>query len=521
MMEVSMRKTRLRIPLSVVMLTAGLLGLILTSRCSFDEPSAPTWDVSLVVPLADRVYTMVDLTEDADEVVIDPQNQNVIYQHRQDIESFEVGPYLRIDGGEDAVTMFLPPHTTAGWDTTLNGEVYMSEAIIADSAEIAMGYADFCASNPTGYNLLITVTVPSLTINGEPISVTGVVQQDSGCERVWLNSAMLLTGGTNVVDYTASVEVIGGDDSLGGPVDVSITISGIYFKTVKGTLDHLAVELDSTEMDFEVPEELEGFQVQTADLELSMMLSYMIPADVHLIMEAIDPRVAGMDTLIALDATLTPTSPTEPTVVDLGDVAEIFNSHPERILIYGNLELGDGQTAETLRDTDRIAGTVLIEAPLVFSLSTDTTEVEPDTLDIDEEDRETIRDNIFHAKLEAEVGNHLPFGTRVTLLFDTTRADSTLYDESYTPDLVIGPLVLSGPPTEGDPGLVTEEVVSELIVDLNKDDLAVFENEQVYMGTRVVILGTGDQMVKVRPSDYLHVRANVQARIRTDFEDDE
>jgi len=495
--------------------------MIVTSRCSFDEPSAPSWDLSLVVPLANRTYTMVNLADDTDEIIVDPLNRNVVFQHRQEIESFEVGEYLRIDGTEDAVEMFLPPGTPAGWDTTLIGEVHLSDAIVVDNAEIDWGYVDFWASNPTGYNMRVEVTVPSLTKNGEDLLIVMNVQQGSGYERTWLDSAQFAPGGTSVVDYTAKIDVIGGADSFGGLVDVRVAISDIHLKRVTGTLDHVKVDLDTTEAEFEMPEELEGFRVQSAYLQISMVLGYIIPVDLHLVLEALETRVQETRTTIVLDATLTPTSGTDTTVVDLGDVADLFNSHPERILIYGSLGLGDGKTPETLRDTDRITGTTLIEAPLIFSLPTATTEVEPDTLDIDKDARETIRDNLFQARIEAEVGNHLPFGTRVMLLFDTTRADSTLYDEDYTPDLIVGPLELSKAPTEGDPGLVTEEVVSKLLVDLDKDDLTIFESEHLYMGTRIVILGTGGQMVKVRPSDYLHVRANLQARIRTDFEDDE
>ena len=43
----------------------------------------------------------------------------------------------------------------------------------------------------------------------------------------------------------------------------------------------------------------------------------------------------------------------------------------------------------------------------------------------------------------------------------------------------------------------------------------------MYQGTRIEILGTNQQMVRVRPSDYIDVQANLTALIRTDFKDDD
>jgi len=507
-----------RFPLSAAILAAGLLGVLLTSRCSFDEPAAPTWDLSLVVPLADRTYTMTDLADDVDEITVDPTNDNLLFRHQEEIEPFQVGEYLRIDGGEDNLELPLLPLTPVGWDTTLTGEVHVSRDIIVESAEIRRGYVDFWATNPTAYNLRIEVTVPSLTRNGEPIPIAMEVQQGSNYRRTWLDSALLSLDGRNVVDYSANVKVLGGESNTGGLIEVRVAISDIYFKSITGVLDHLAVSMDTTVVDVDIPEQAEGVQLEDAYLYLSVLLGYSIPADVSLVMEGVHTRSGCTEPRISLDATLTPVSGTDTTTVCMGDVADLLNCRPDRILIYGSLELGDGKTRETLRDTDRIGGSALIEAPLIFSLSEDTTEVDPEALDIDEEARERIRDDLLSAVVEAELGNHLPFGTLVTLLFDTTRVDSTIYDDDYTPNLVIGPLEVREAPVDGDPGLVTGEAVSTVLVNLDKDDLAVFENANAHMGTRIVILGPSQRTLKVRASDYIRVRANLRAGVHVNLE---
>jgi len=146
-------------------------------------------------------------------------------------------------------------------------------------------------------------------------------------------------------------------------------------------------------------------------------------------------------------------------------------------------------------------------------------------VEIKKDTRDIFRDNLKHATLEARVVNHLPFGVRVTMLFDTTMSDERLYDDRYTPDLSIS-LMLDPAPVQDEPGnpgvkVVERETTSHVLVDLDENQLKIFQRSEVYQGTRIEILGTDQQMVRVRPSDYIDVQANLTALIRTDFTHDD
>jgi hypothetical protein len=154
------------------------------------------------------------------------------------------------------------------------------------------------------------------------------------------------------------------------------------------------------------------------------------------------------------------------------------------------------------------------------------TETDPDTLEIDEDAQEIIRDNIQSIDLEARVENHLPFGVEVMLFFDDVRGDSTLYAPGITPDLTVGPLVLepaSTGPDPQNPGYEVATVATEsvLSVNLEKEEIRLFENERVFQGTRITVLGTDGVMVRVRASDYLRIRANLSVGVRTKIPEDE
>jgi hypothetical protein len=111
------------------------------------------------------------------------------------------------------------------------------------------------------------------------------------------------------------------------------------------------------------------------------------------------------------------------------------------------------------------------------------------------------------------------------MLFDTTMSDERLYDDRYTPDLTIS-LMLDPAPVQDEPGnpgvkVVQRDTTSQVLVDLDESQLKIFQRSEVYQGTRIEILGTNQQMVRVRPSDYIDVQANLTALIRTDFKDDD
>jgi len=193
-------------------------------------------------------------------------------------------------------------------------------------------------------------------------------------------------------------------------------------------------------------------------------------------------------------------------------VAEFINSRPERILVHGNFKLGSSLTSVSVNGKDTINGTLIFSAPLIFALSAQAQKMDVDTLEIDKDARKTIRENLLSGNLDAKVENALPLGASVTLFFSKTRADSMIYD-LY--DLKIGPLTVRSAPTSGNPGTVTGAFTSDLDVALTKDQLRLFEDSIVYMGIYLTFSGTGNKMVRIRPSDYIGVKASLTAQINT------
>ena len=112
-----------------------------------------------------------------------------------------------------------------------------------------------------------------------------------------------------------------------------------------------------------------------------------------------------------------------------------------------------------------------------------------------------------------DVNSRLPLGASVSILFSSTVGDSTIY-ESGNSDLRFD-LQLKSAPTTGDPGIVSGSEQSTFNIELDKDDLRLFEeNEEIYLGFRFVFY-SDTAMVSIRPVDSIDIRAHISALIHT------
>ncbi len=77
--------------------TAALALLVLFSftRCSFDRPSAPSWDLEVAIPLISKSYTMAELAEDEGTVQLDSSGL-VRLDVEAELDSFYVGDQLTL-----------------------------------------------------------------------------------------------------------------------------------------------------------------------------------------------------------------------------------------------------------------------------------------------------------------------------------------------------------------------------------------------------------------------------------------
>lgn len=98
----------MRKPASVLSRRLGLLALIAavtlsaSTNCSFDKPSAPSWDLDLTLPIISKVYTMTKLAEDDSSFAIDSTGL-LGFRFETELDQYTVGDQLTMDDVRESV----------------------------------------------------------------------------------------------------------------------------------------------------------------------------------------------------------------------------------------------------------------------------------------------------------------------------------------------------------------------------------------------------------------------------------
>jgi len=493
------------------------LCLVFLNRCSFKLPSdAPTWDVNFIIPLISRMYTVEELVEDSDELVVDQLNEQIIFTMEEDIDRFEVGQHLKVGAAGGSATVDVPLGIAVGWERTQNAEVALPEEVVVESATIESGEILIEIENTSGYTGRVEIEIPGITLEGNTIKIEVTSTPGSNLSfpvnlHAYTISPRILWGRSHV-DFTVYLRVLSVQNGQSGYVRGRLSISEIVFQRVTGILNEVDLPFESTEMEIEFPEELEGFMVGSAELELLLWFGVQVPMRFRLTIEGFETRGVPSPPIL-VDTWVTPNTQGFTSLL-VPDVTDMINSQPSRILITGSIEVGNGTTRATVYDTSSVAGSFLFRAPLIVALPQHTSTAEPDTLEIEEDTREAVRDNLMELAIVADIENHVPISGNVSLYFSKTRGDETLYDQ---PDLIIGPVSFSPATlTNGDPKVVATPGASQWNQTMTKaEDIVLFEEEELYMGIKFNFNGTQGELAKIRPLDYIRIQAHGAAKVHT------
>lgn len=499
---------------SVLVFLILSVGFLLLSRCRFKVPTEPpTWDVDLIIPLVNKMYTMTEIADDVDQIKIDPVTNEVIFTVEDEIDPFEVGDYLYAAGGGK--------EREVGFGTIELDSIGIGDgSILLDYAEIKDGEIVVEVVNNHGYEVTIQYEMPDIVhgTTGLPLSIHEVIPAFT--QRVYsypLNGYVAsapVWDGKNYIRFSAHLS--GG---IGGTVHLRVDVSDLTFYTINGRLEDLVVQIDSLETAINIPQEYEGFEIESAELRLALLLGMNVPVEVDILIQILSARTPTRE-VIHIQQILDP-QPGRGAVADtivVPDVASFINAQPTKILLTGSLKIGDGDIPTTVRDSDTISGSLLITAPLILKLPSQMTTTKVDTIEIDEDAREAIRDHLMQLTILADLENHLPASAEVSVHLSKTISDSTIFENA---DLIIGPVRLEPALLSGTaPAVVTEPSTYSWSELLEKEpDLQLFESEQLFWATRLTFEGTMGQRVKVRPSDYVHIRAHGLAKVHADFKD--
>ena len=489
--------------------------ILLSSACTFKEPQAPVWSVNLNVPLISKTYTMEDLADETDFLEVD--NNAIIFTFDQEIDPFEVGNELMLSGATAGLTVSIPHPSPQNSQHSKSDSLLMPPEIIASQAIIKSGGITVTADNGTDYTLTASVTIPALLASGQAYIVTMQIPGNSIISNHFNLANLEFNPGSRYVAYTSVLRVdqVG---TSGGDVDFTVVVDDMLFSYLSGTLDPVTIDVPDSEAELDIPDEYSNFVLGSAEVDLTVKSNFDLPrmvVNLNAIGRGLKDDPLGSVTM-PINGILTDTSPGDgrfEETLHVSGLEQIINAIPEKIEFGGTVEIGDGSTV-TLSDTSTIRATAKFTSPMTLALPADTTEMDTQALDIGDETKDIIAENLEQIELKATVENHLPFG--VSVLFYFSDDSLTLYQN---PMLRIGPLTIA--PGQINGGIVINPVTSTPEISLSQEDLEVFQESEIYQGMRLIFPGTGGIMVTARPDDYITIIAHLESRVRVDFDDND
>ncbi len=496
-----MKKSKIYTPLIILLSGFICICFLLFNQCKFEEPAAPNWDVNFILPLLSEKYTMEDLAKDVKEISI--EDDTVWVNMEKDFDSEKVGEKLKIDGTSKTFTIL-------SGGSISDAVSIPGDDIILDSATISCGSIQVSFKNLGSQTVDIHFASEDLkNANGAILTIDETVPGNTEESKNINLENFTITPLNNQIHFNGSLT--GGN----GNVEITVQIQELTFSQVSGKLNQVEINIDSLESDFEIPEEFKDFAVKKANIQIAFNSTISFPFDIDITIEALESRNQLPDPIH-----ITEYIESEQDTITIGDIADFINSQPTNILVYGNAFIGRGEGSHTITENDSISGTVLFNAPLIISIPSYESKMEPDTLSIDEDVQDFIRDNLISAEFNAEVENGLPIGTNVSIVFSNTCSDSLIYDNGKY-DLKFDLNLKKAPTSNTDPAVVTGTEHSSLNITLEQEELSHFiNNDTLFVGFKFVFLGS-DDMTKFRSQDYIQIEASISALVNTTVPEDE
>jgi hypothetical protein len=258
------------------------------------------------------------------------------------------------------------------------------------------------------------------------------------------------------------------------------------------------------QVNLDLPQGLSSVSLTDAVLDLKIKNGVGFPGFLDLHLNGED----GQSLLIS--GQIEPGAPDNPitTVLRENNLSSFLNPIPERINLTGQATCGDGITSGRVTENDFICGEIILSSPFEFVLDSTRIQIDPDSNSLQEDLRNGLEKRVNSAKIYLDLENHLPLGAKVELFF--SRDSATLYT---SPQLFIGPVSIN-PALIDSSGLVINPVNTENVIQLNKNDLQVFQNLPFYTGGRITFQGTNGNKIKFLSTDYIQIKSHLELEVR-------
>lgn len=310
-----------------------------------------------------------------------------------------------------------------------------------------------------------------------------------------------------VTDSCETYKVIHQDDD----VYVTVEPDSLYFRMIDGDIDRIEIKIDPIEE--EITDDLSRIEgtiyLDSLTMSLNLNNETNLPIDITLrISGSDDTREVELDPINAivpkadeggyLQIKLRGDDPS-PNIVDLMGILPTKIRMEAEAFVDGE---GSVEVGQSVQADYQIFSPLFLRIVEPSSVETDMIEEE-----ITEDTQNQIKNNIKSALFLIDVLNGLPVGaeTIVSLANDSTKLFNDAIPDDDSTKFTISDIVVD-PGQIGTNGYVDIPEPAKVVIDLDENKRKLFyQNDRIYIGTRVILDDTNNQLVKFRPEDEMSI----------------
>lgn len=406
----------------------------------------------------------------------------------------------------------------------------IEDSVAIRSATVKRGRIRLSIRNDLPITAAIGYELPDFRRNGTPLhGVLNLPSRQLSEQTIVLDGYTLEPGegarpGEQALHFNWSFDTQNTGDNMvhlyaTDKVVAEIKTDEIVFSQIRGELGNVRIDLEPVTKHVSVPEHLDSLRFGQVTLEVDVQHTLGIPAraDIRVQGKNREGKVTHFEIHPTLDAAQPGETKTQKFVLgpDTPGLIDFMNSLPEEIAVTGKIQIGQPGMIGDVSEDDWVQASVAFRAPLAVAIPEQTTTAKPDTLKMEDGDRQDVVENLHKLQLKAEIENHLPLGASVTFYF--ARDTVSLYTR---PAVTIGPIAVSLAQLAAD-GRVAAATSNQIDIKLTDEQIAFFGTDPIITGVKVHIPGTHGQIAVLTANDYIHVRALGSVSFTVDPEKDQ
>ena len=497
-----------------------IIGTGLFNSCSIDEPSAPTWDVGLNIPITSKSYNIFDILKRSGNISYDSLNNDLVFLFGESNYNRSFGEDIKFDGLETT-------EITAASTLKLDTSIVIDDSTYVRNMDFLNGELDFTFFNKSNESFSIDVIIKNLfrTENNDTARISGNI--DAGNSESFILDLSEYYIRNDIPDNKLNLQI---EFHASNPVPVRFvyTLSQYSIKNITGRLKPLSTGISHDEVidpfGSDVPEGEIDFASVSPDKNffVTKKLSSIYQVDftnLSIVGENKNGHKVRLKYLKygnpgdPIDSVFSLTLPSEfdstsfPINENNSNILEFINNIPKKIEVTRNDILNLSYKEGMVSSDDSISLKLLIQVPLDFRIT------EPivfnDTVDagITDEGQRNDLDDAKNLSYTFRSINGLPLrGTAKILILDS----------SFTPLLAISHIVGNQPDSSlsveatpvGNDGFVISNTTTSYTSELDSNNIKLLKHigKIIYeykLYTDPNIIPSPLTTVKIRGSDLI------------------